>query len=104
MGASQDTDDLARQTQVRNKTHPQELFLCHTILVLLKFLLNASSLVKLRLHLQRRFYIIVMYLVLNTFHMLNYDCEFSYVVRAGSLHLPYLLINANKYFPVRMSL
>lgn len=56
----------------RNETHPQELFLCHTILVLVKFLLNASNLVKPRLHLLRGFHVKVMYLVLNTFHTLNF--------------------------------
>lgn len=88
----------------RNKTHPQVLFLCHTILALPKFLLNASNLAKPTLRLMKRFHIIVMYMVLNTFHMLNFDQEFSNAVRAGSLHLPYLLINANKYFQMRMSL
>lgn len=57
----------------RNKTHPQVLFLCHTILALPKFLLNASNLAKPKLHLMKRFHIIVMYMVLNTFHMLNFD-------------------------------
>lgn len=56
----------------RNETHPRELFLCHTILVLLKFLLNASNLVKPRLHLLKRFHVKVMYLVLNTFHTLSF--------------------------------